>query len=70
MKYAMEIVGAVMTRRKPQEQDDSEYVHGMFVVVRAGFQMAVLLERFGRDGQQLVAWDGIQWDSSITQECS
>ena len=35
LKYAMEIVGAAMTRRKPKEQEDSECIHGMFVVVRA-----------------------------------
>lgn len=59
LKYAMEIVGAAMTRRKPADQEDSAYFHEMFVVVRAGSQMAVkaihtlsvvyLLEKFGRD---------------------
>jgi hypothetical protein len=59
LKYAMEIVGAAMTKRKPADQDDREYFHEMFVVVRAGSQMAVkaihtlsvvyLLEKFGRD---------------------
>lgn len=59
LKYAMEIVEAAMTRRKPANQEDRAYFHEMFIVVRAGSQMAVkavhtlsvvyLLERFGRD---------------------
>jgi len=59
LKYAMEIVGSAMTRRKPADQEDRTYFHEMFVVVRAGSQMAVkaihtlsvvyLLEKFGRD---------------------
>lgn len=59
LKYALEIVGAAMTRRKPEDQDDEAWFHGMFVVVRAGSQEVVkavhtlsivyLLDRFGRD---------------------
>ena len=58
LKYAMEIVGSAMTRRKPADQEDGTYFREMFVVVRAGSQMAVkaihtlavvyLLEKFGR----------------------
>jgi hypothetical protein len=59
LKYAMEIVGAAMTRRKPADQEDRAYFHEMFVVVRAGSLRAVeaihtlsvvyLLQKFGRD---------------------
>lgn len=59
LKYAMEIVGTAMTRRKPGEQETAEWFHEMFVVVRAGSNEAVkavhalsvmhLLETFGRD---------------------
>ena len=59
LEYPMEIVGAAMTRRKPENQEDREWFHEMFVVVRAGSNEAVraihtlsvmhLLARFGRD---------------------
>ena len=59
LNYAMEIVGAAMTRRKPESQEDREWFHEMFVAVRAGSNEAIkamhtvsimyLLERFGRD---------------------
>jgi hypothetical protein len=59
LNYAMEIVGAAMTHRKPEDQQDRQWFHEMFVVVRAGSNEAVkamhtlsimpLLEKFGRD---------------------
>ena len=59
LNYAMEIVGAAMTHHKPEAQEDREWFHDMFVMVRAGSNEAVkaihtvsimyLLERFGRD---------------------
>ena len=59
LNYAMEIVGAAMTRRKPEDQEDRRWFHDMFILVRAGSNEAVkaihtvsimyLLERFGRD---------------------
>ena len=59
LNYAMEIVGAAMTHRKPGAQEDREWFHDMFVMVRAGSNEAVkaihtvsimyLLERFGCD---------------------
>jgi hypothetical protein len=41
LAYAMEIVGAAMTHRKPDDQGDREWFHEMFVVVRAGSNEAV-----------------------------
>ncbi len=59
LKYAMEVVGTAMTRRKPDDQQTPEWFHDMFVVVRTGYNEAVkavhalsvmhLLARFGRD---------------------
>lgn len=59
LTYAMEIVGAAMTHRKPDGQEDREWFHEMFVVVRVGSNEAVkaihtlsimhLLKKFGRD---------------------
>lgn len=58
LAYAMELVGAAMTRRKPDGQEDREWFHDMFVVVRTCSNEAVkaihalsvmhLLEAFGR----------------------
>ena len=59
LKYAMEVVGAAMTKRKPADQEEAAYFREMFIVVRAGSRMAVkaihtlsivyLLGKFGRD---------------------
>ncbi len=58
LKYAMDIVGTAMTRRRPVDQTSDKYFNEMFTVVRTGFRHAVeamhtvaafhVLPRFGR----------------------